>query len=585
MITIEPELKEAFNPNGGQGGRYVDYGVRFEVVNQGAQEEGVPEAAQDNRISRLAQILNRVSDKALDFATFEPGGWPLDGSKVIPPRVDEMSGAEICLIMPDLSDANGYYATPQVIVLATESKHDLLAITLDFGYSPASDFTIDLYDGENLLYHHTVIGNEYRRYLMRQAVSGIDRVMVTIARSLLPYRKARLVEFVYGVMLEYGKANSESLAITEVIDPLNERVPAGEANLVVDNFSRDFNLFDPASLYAYFQDRQLLIPRIGAQTANGSIGYVDMGKYYLQRPQLRGNLSKLELRAIGTLGVLSETTYSRGIYKTASFAVLAEEVANDAGVSVSCPESFASTTVTGYIPSVSHAEAFRLIAQATNTLLSVSRSGVITFSEIGEDVLQTLTADDYRMGGGFSPSDDAIINTVSVEVAALTVNPSIEELAKVGGAGTHHIKYSPSLNQGGSIVGGEIVSADFYADNAVVTITGGTLTVSGNKVQSGKSTVAVTRAQPGERQYVYEVKGNNFIQLANAPAVAQHYLSLKALHRKTVKMEYRGYPYLEMGDVVAFNTGAMDTQPFIVTKNALRVAGGMTGTLETRERP
>jgi hypothetical protein len=583
-VPVTPELKQAFNPNDGRGWRYVDYAVRFEVINNKAQDEAIASAQEDTQISRIAQVTNRNPNEAMNFASFEPGGWPLDGSVVIPPRPDEMPEAVIGLVMPDLSDENGYYDTPQVITLTTQGTYNLLAVTLDFGFSPAADFDIDLYDVATLRYHHEVRGNNNRRYLMRQAVNNVNKIVITITRSAIPFRKARLVECLFGVSLQYDKSTGYGLGITEVIDPLNERVPASDMRLTVDNFAQEFNLFDPTSLYAFFQDRQELIPRIGAQMADGTMGYVPMGKYYLQRPQLKGNLSKLELKAVNLLGVLAESAYTKGVYKTASLAEFAEDIATDAGVTVSFPAAWSGVIMTAYIPSVTHAEAFRMLAQATGTLLRVNRDDVIEFLEIGQDINDTLTPNDYRADEGFAPSDDDIINTVQVEVTSLSVADEAEELAKAEGAGTHNIKYDPSTQHTASISGGAITSAQYYVDNAVITITGGTVTVSGKKLVSSKGIVTETIAQGNDRQYVYEVKGQPFIQPANAESVADHYLALKAQHRKNVKIQYRGYPYLEAGDVISFEAKTFETGPFIVTKNELRLGGGMTGTLEAREK-
>ncbi len=583
MLPITPELKEAFNPNDGQGGRFIDYAVRFEVINHDAQGEAQADAQEDVQISRLNQVVNRNSD-ALDFASFEPGGWPLDGSKAIPPKPDEEPEAEIGLVMADISDEDGYYSTPQVITLTTQGAYNLLAVTLDFGYSPAADFVIDLYGGAALLHRYEVTGNEGRLHLMRRAVDGVTKIVVSITRSAMPRRKARLVEVVYGVLLTYDKSTSDGMDIAEVIDPLNERVPASDMRLIIDNFGRNFNLFDPTSLYEYFQDRQALSPRIGAQTEDGSMGYVPMGRYYLQRPLLKGNLAKLELKAVNLLGVLSESTYAKGTYKTASLAEFAQDIAEDAGVSVEYPVSWTGTIMTAYIPSVSHAEAFRMLAQATGTLLRVNRDDEIVFQEIGQGILETFSDVDYKTGG-FSPSDDDIVNTVQVEATSYGVLGEVEELAKAEGAGVHHLKYDASTWQTASVTNGSLVSAQYFADNAVVEISGGEVAVSGKKITSNKSVVSTTSAQPHERQYVYEVKGQPFIQPPNAQAVAQHCLGMKALRRKTVKVKYRGYPYIETGDLVSFEAGPVETGAFIVSKNELKLGGGMTGVLESREAP
>ena len=140
-MAVPQELKEAFNPNNGQGGRFIDYSVRFEVINNEAQDEAIASAQEDTQISRLVQVTNRNPD-AMNFASFEPGGWPLDGSVVIPPKPDEMPEAEIGLVMPDISDENGYYDSASVIALTTEYAYNLLALTLDFGFSPAADFAV-----------------------------------------------------------------------------------------------------------------------------------------------------------------------------------------------------------------------------------------------------------------------------------------------------------------------------------------------------------------------------------------------------------------------------------------------------------
>jgi len=585
-LTTKKALERAKHPNNGQGGRFIDYAVRFEVVNNEAQEEATASAsAEDTQISRLPQVTNKNLD-AMNFASFEPGGWPLDGSVVIPPKPDEMPEAEIGLVMQELSDEEGYYSEPQIITLTTQNKHNLLALTIGFGNSPAADFTIDLYDGDNLRYQHVVTGNASRRYVMRQAVEQVNKVVITITRSAIPRRKVRLVECLLGVSLEYNKETGYGLSITEAIDPLNERVSASDMKLTVENFAQEFNLFDPTSLYLFFQDRQELIARIGAKMANGLMGYVQMGKFYLRRPELKGNLTMLELQAVNLLGVLAETTYSKGTYKTASLAEFAEDVAADTGVSVRYPDSWTNVSMTAYIPTVTHAEAFRLLAQATGTLLRVNRDNEVEFMEISEEIIDKLTPYDYYSGNGFSPSDDDIINTVQVEVTSLSVADEAEELAKAEGAGTHNIKYDPSTQHTASISGGTITSAQYYVDNAVITITGGTVTVSGKKIVSSKSIVTETIAQGNDRQYVYEVKGQPFIQPANAQAVAEHYLGLKARHRKLVKMQYRGYPYLETGQTVSFETKTFETGGFIIARNDLKISGGgMTGTLEAREKP
>lgn len=584
MIPVSPQLKAAFNPNSGQGGRYIDYTLVWGVSNVEAQESAEPSAAEEAALSRITQLMNGVYEP-LKIATFEPGGWPLDGTAVIPPRVGELPEAEIGLIMPVLSDAGGYYPAPQELVLTLPYKYAWLGVTMDFGPVPAADFTITYYEDLDVIHTTTVSDNTASTYVDMQGITQCNRVVLSITRCALPYHRVRICDILLGVQRRYNKSNSEGLQITETIDPLNERVPANELRISVDNFAAEYNIFDPTGLYKYLQLRQQLAPRIGAQQENGAIGFVPMGAYFLQAPELKNNFTRLDLRATDILGVLQDTYYTKGVYKTATLEQFLQDIAADAGVFVDYPAWFSGVTLTSYIPSVSHAEALRRIAQASSTLLYTNRENRICFAELPHVPLQTFGPADYSGNNGLQPSDDKIINTVEVAAVSLAVAPAAEKLAEASGTGILVVKYEPSTNHSVVVDGGALVSAEYYIDNAVLEITGGTATINGHKLQQSTQTVSQTIALPNEQHLIYKVSGNPLIQAVNAGDVAEHYLQLKAVKRRLVKMQYRGYPYIETGDCVDFDTNAYATQPFIVVKNALKLGGGMTGTTEAREAP
>lgn len=583
MIPVTPALKEAFNPNGGKGGRYIDYSLVWGVSNVEAEQNTTPAANEETLISRLSQLLNG-NNEPLKIATFEPGGWPLDGSAVIPPRADELPDVEIGLIMPVLSDAGGYYPEPQELILTWPHKYGWIGFTVEFGHVPAADFIITYYEDTDVLHTTTVTGNTASTYVDMQGITQCNRVVLSITRCSLPHHRARVCEVLLGVQRRYNKSNSEGLQITESMDPLNERVPANELRISVDNFAADYNIFDPTGLYKYLQSRQQLAPRIGAQQANNQIGFVRMGTYYLQTPELKNNFTRLDLRATDLLGVLQDTYYTKGVYKTASLEHFLLDVSTDANVAVDYPAWFAGLTLATYIPTVSHAEAFRLIAQASNTVLYTNRDNKICFAEFSTEPLQTFAPADYTGTNGLQPSDDKIINTVEVAAVTWAMAALEEKLSEVTGSGVFSVKYEGSTNHGVVIDGGTLVSALYYADNAIIEITGGSATIYGHKLQKSAQTVSRTMALPNEQRLIYKLSGNPLIQSTNAGNVADHYLQLKVVKRRLVKMQYRGYPYIEMGDCVDYATSLFATQPFLVIKNALKLGGGMTGTLESRER-
>lgn len=583
MINISPELKEAFNPNDGIGQRSIDWVLRFAVVNNEAFAQMQPSASEDE-LSRIAQTLND-EEEVEKLGTLELNRFVLDGTFTLPPLPAEQPSMQIGLVSPELSGGNGDYLTAPTYTVTTVNDFKLIAVTLCWGHYIPRHFTVEWSGDGVVLKTITITGNKEQINQINEPVEGVDQVRVTVLESAVPFRKMRLAEFIPGGIKLYTRENSDSVQLQEVTDPINERVTASDLKITAENFAREYNIFSPDGIYKYFQNRQRFTLKIGALKSNGEYEYIDMGRYYLRAPSLKGNLSKIEFSAVDLLGVLQDTIYAKGTFRSGTFASFAQEVANDAGVDISFPDYFSNTTIKAYIGSMSHAQAFRLIAQATNTVLCISRKNIITFLDLQNTVLQTISEYDYRMDQGFSPSDDDSYNTVTVEISSFAQEGQAVEIAKIEGiegsyisgvyyadnaeittsAGKHYVKYDPSVEQ-------------------VAKIENGALIISGKRLINTVSSIQKTVRQDYEPAYIYEIGRNPLIQAVNADRVAEYMLNLKVRHKRMVKVEYRGYPYFEIGDIIDFNAGGENTQPFFITSNKLNLGGGMTGTLDARER-
>ena len=585
MRAATTALKEAFNPNGGEGARFIDWEVSFEIIQTEIYSDLSASAAEDAKISRIGQVLQRLGTPIAP-ATYELGGFPLDGSVVVPPRTHEASDAVVGLYMNDISDADGNFIAPQVFTASTisGSAYNLIAVTLVWGAVVPLDFVVRWYNGATLLEDAAYTENTDSTVLINEAVTGVNRVTVTVTRTA-PHHRVRLAEFIPGAIVQYDKSNSETLAIVEQCDPLSERVPAGTLKLSAQNIANKFNIFDPSGVYAYFRDRMVLNTRIGAMQTDGQYNYVQMNQHYLKAPRLTGNLSTIVLDGVNLIGVLDDTQYTTGIFKTATLSTFANDIAASAGVTISHPSRFSDITITAYIGTMSHAQAFRLIAQAGSTILSIGRDNTILFDEPEVGTPEPMTREDYRMENGLLPADKDIFNTVRIPQIAFTQRAAREELFKAS-------------------VSGSLVSAVFYADNCIITTTdgvyhkaydpstghtaavaGGNVTVQGYILDKNVSIIERTIRQGSEAAFVYDkMKENPLVQSNNGNAVADYYLLHAVIRRRTAMMNYRGYPYLEMADAVSFDYGSGSTQNFLVTKNSLTLAGGMVGVLEAKEQ-
>ena len=584
MVNLTAAQKAAFNPDNGNGPRHIDWSVRFEIIQQEVYGNLTPTASsQDSYISRIAQTVNGNLD-SVDWASYELNGCPLDGSKLIPPTPSQAPDAQIGLVMNVLSDANGNFASAQTYTATAAYNYNLIAITLIWGYAPAADFSVRWYNGTTLLHTETVTGNTSVESVLNVAVQNVNRVVVSVTKSALPLHRCRLANFVPGAIGNYDKTNSDSLMVEEVADLSGERAVSYSMKLVTDNFAREFNIFEPDGIYSYFQERMLLKPKIAALAANGEWVSVDMGSFYLTRPLLKGNLSKLELEANGLIGMLQDMTYIKGTYKTATLARFALDVAEDAGISITYPSSFNSISMTSFASVLSHADLLMRIAQATGTVLVQRRNDTLEFVAPVTTAMQTLTAADYRLQDGISPADDKIFNTVVVDSHSMSIASSNTELARapVSGSVTGITYYAERAVY---TVGGVQYTVSYGASaGQSYTVSGGEIIISGRLLNITASPREVTIRQQNEPAYIKEVRGNYFIQAVNVATVAARQLDIWANKRREVKIGYPGYPYFEMGDVVNYNTGGSNTQGFVLTKNRLTLAGGMRGDLGSRER-
>ena len=589
MIVTSPETKAAFNPGDGRGGRYVTYQVALEIMNNEAQDSVTVTAAQDASISRPEQAYNR-SGEVLDVISFEGFGWRLDGSQYVPPRVDEVPSAEMGLWMAEISDAEGYFSTPQLITATTPAPYSYVATSFNWGHTIATDYSVRwLGAGDVLIAEQDVVGNTQRQVVVNQATEGVVKIEIRVTRTLLPNRRVRLAEITMGAIKIYDKTNSTSLRIDETLDPFNATAPANTLRLVADNFSREFNVLDPVGIYEFFRGKRVITASIGAQREDGSIEYIPMGTYYTRAPAMRGNLTTMELEAVNLLGQLQATTYTHGTYRTGTLASFIDELATDAGIFVEYPARFTSITLSGYLPSRTHADLFRMLSAAGSTLMRVSRDNRLVFFDPVLASELTFGSEDYRMGDGIDPSDDTIFNAVDIAVATPTAEATATELARAGTTGT------------------SITTREFYADNAVITTNAGVLNIQhspavdvtatldsgqvvlmGRKINLNERTLRLTeQLLPNEEVYAHPVAANIFVQAVNADAVATRMLELRATQRRKVQASYRGYPFVELGDVVDYvlPDGLTPTQAFFITSNSLNLSGGgMTGTLSSRER-
>jgi len=596
MVHLTDTEKEAFNPL--TGGREIDYFARLEIDETKNAEFGAntyhPEL---NRTSGMYEDMIFTDYTTLDYATFEYKGFALDGSKATPLRADEDIDTKIGYVSDTISDENGDYEIQNRSFWAALSPaRNIKGVTIYWGYFIPDTFYIITRDSSsNVIDQTEITENRSAITAYSKAIENAHTVLVIVGKSALPYQRLRMAGFRTSPTLFYNKENTEGMRVQELIDPYGERVPNHTLSVTADNMDRQYDIFDPTGISANFRERAKMILLIDARMPGGRSIRVDMGPYYIRAPKLTGNISKLEIEAVSKIGVLTDTPYyPRTNWEAGgaqiSFADILLQSQPDYETNESVwdgywPSSFSSATTQWYIPRMTYAELLQKVAQATNTITSTDRQGKIVFQELPSQVMQHVDENDYAADNGFSISDEDIINTVIIEYSQYAREEDWNEIARVDydGAVSSITKYGDHSYVSGT--GGDMHILHQYGSGHSYEVANGQLILKSRLIMETKKQEKVTNRKAGETEYIYRVTGNPFItSKAQAQAIAQHLLNLKAVKRRNVEIVFRGYPYIEMCDILTFGNGGMTTPPFYVTENTLKLSGGgMSGTLKAKE--
>lgn len=257
----------------------------------------------------------------------------------------------------------------------------------------------------------------------------------------------------------------------------------------------------------------------------------------------------------------------------------------------------------GWVPSGSHRDALRVIAEAGMARVYCDRDGILRIKQVtaptGGPVLE-ITKDDYFPPARNPVSSGLVANRVVVTTQPLVPAASLEEVYRAsvevpaGQVITMKVEYEkrPVIDAAASLesppAGVSIIEASYGATGAEVQIrnTGAsmasvTLAITGRplSVEGGEQVVEEDDLSIRELGLiVHEVPTNPLVQTSeHARAVAQAILARSAQQRRDVELEWRGNPALEVDDVVSVD--GMQAQ---VVRQELSWAGALSARITAR---
>lgn len=533
--------------------------INYGVLDQTIEEDTITDMTSGDSDYSDAQNTLGAAVTYDKITYLEKDYFLLDGSHVFPETGNTYNvGWE----SESLSDTSG--AIDEYIEFAFQNLHGSYGIQLQFPDDcPADTFTIAYYNDDELVGTRTVTGNTKTAYSNSDVRLNWNRVLLTFTK-VNPRQRARLWGVSFGVNEFYDEDMLASVSASRATDFTGDYDNSGEFSFQFFNNGRfNVNFTDefPIGLQEGLTVKIYIRKR-------GDTAYTLFGTYFSETTEVQDNGQVITVSGYDPLYQLDTSTYKRGIVypNGRSLAAWAQEIADDAGITIEIDSAFESIISTGYIGAVPHREALRLIAEAGNGILISKPNGTIALKVHTPVNNGTLTADDIVDGTYTTENEDKILGVsvtrysfnASGEVMALG---SLEDFTLSEATETIEIQYSTmpvvesSVNV--SITSGtaQITETKAYADRCIITFAGAVGTAVSLNITGIIYNIAESSITEGSTaKNIKTISGNYLITGSLAQSVANHQYN-RVANKYTHSMEVVKDTVYELGDEIIVNTG------------------------------
>ncbi len=391
--------------------RRISAQMIYELIDVTAADDATVTATSEASISVLEQVTDKIQLMTKRLATLEPNLWQLNGRYLL----SDENNFEIGWWSGAMSNGEGVFATPQVLTFTFTENQDGSGFTIIFDDKTgncARDFTIQTYNASNILLTSAIVtDNEESTIYVALPTDNYRKIIVTFTKTSLPYRRIRVVEFVFGQLQVFGKDDISSIETTFEMDSAMESLPSKALTLTINNADKRYNVLNPAGIYRFLQKRQRILVQIGINEE-----YVNLGRFYFRESKANDNSLTATIYANDMFMTLDNTTCTIGQSGTWTVLEAVTAVVNDSGQNIvfDVTGDVGARIVQKCIPSdTTHREALRLIAQAGRCSCFFDRYNTLTFREADLSSFVDELNDD-RMVKRPTITDTGLINKVVV---------------------------------------------------------------------------------------------------------------------------------------------------------------------------
>lgn len=378
--------------------------VIYKDIAVGAAEAATVSASGQTTESAPASLVPGVDTGKV--VTLEHSRWALDGTFDV-----WYENGSYAFWSSALSGADGSFEAPPVITVSFGQQFTSLGVSLTFDAATGeycSAVNIQWYQGDTLKASQD-FAPDSAEYFCAKTVESYDKLVITLNKTSLPYRRAKLNHIVFGIVRRFGMSELRSASVTNEMDESAIELPVSTFNWTLDSASDVEYMFQLKQPVEAWNNDSLL------------------GVYYISGSS-RQSENVYAIECDDALGVLSETPFAGGAYLSGvSAKTLLTALA--APFSVEYDEDVADATLTGVLLEQTAREAIQQVIFAWGVCLATDGGAVIRV--FNRDTEPTVIPQN-RTFSGATVDTDAIVTKVSV--TAHTYTAASNGSVKIGDA-------------------------------------------------------------------------------------------------------------------------------------------------------
>ena len=533
--------------------------INYGVIDQTIQDDTITPSASGNSPYSNANIPLQSGVTYDKIAYLEEDYFRLDGTHIFPVSGNTYNvGWESA----SLSDANGNIN--EYIEYIFANTHDSYGVQITFPtYCAPDTFTLAYYNNDTLVGTRTVTGNTSTTYSNYDVRLQWNKVRLTFTK-VSPQQRARLWQVVFGINDAYDEDMLISVSASRTTDLTGDYDDSGEFSFQFFNDGR-FDIRTINDLPIGLQEGLKVTVYVKKR---GSTTYEPFGNYYSKTTNVKENGKVITVSGYDEFYRLGDTTFRNGIVYPDGRSLYdwAQEVAEDAGITLSIDSAFQNIISTGYITEVPHREALRLIAEAGNGILVIDKNGNIALKKHTPTEKGEITADDIVEGGYTIENSDKYlgINVTKYTFSAASAEQELGHLDEIGLTAEPQeieIVYSeyPAVISTIQVFvdtasSATITATKIYSDRCIITLTGTAgdttfVTVTGKPYNN--ATTAVTRGSTAKN--IKTIESNYLITGDLADDVADYQYE-RVVNKYNHSAEIVSSTDYDLGDHVEIDT-------------------------------